>query len=67
MNPPTAPKGEPVKKPLTKAEIVAKFRANVDFSQTVPRDNAEKALRLLEKLEELDNVNKIVALLITKK
>jgi 2-methylcitrate dehydratase PrpD len=59
-----APKGDPLNNPLSKDEIIAKFRANVEFSQTVTRDNAEKLLELLENLEELDNVNKIVELLV---
>ncbi|HEY78788.1 MAG TPA: MmgE/PrpD family protein [Dehalococcoidia bacterium] len=55
-----APKGAPVENPLSKDEIIAKFRDNIDFSQTMTRDNAEKVLKLLDKLEELDNVNRIV-------
>jgi 2-methylcitrate dehydratase PrpD len=58
------PKGDPLKDPLSKDEIKDKFRANVDFSQTVTRDNAEKVLGLLENLEELDSVNRIVELLV---
>jgi 2-methylcitrate dehydratase PrpD len=59
-----SPKGDPVRNPMPKDEIVDKFRANVDFSQTVSRDNAQKVLELLENLEELDSVNKIVELLV---
>jgi len=58
-------KGHPVTNPMSKDEIIAKFRANVDFSQTVSKENAEKLLKLLEKLEELDSVNKMVELLLT--
>ena len=59
-----APKGAPVVNPLSTDEIIAKFRANIDFSQTVTRDNAEKALVLLENLEEVDNINNIVERLV---
>ena len=59
-----SPKGDPVRNPMSKDEIIAKFKANVNFSQTVTKDNAEKALELLENLEELDSVNKIVELLV---
>jgi 2-methylcitrate dehydratase PrpD len=59
-----SPKGDPVTNPMTKDEIIAKYMANVDFSRTVTRDNARKLLELLENLEELDSVNKIVALLV---
>jgi len=51
-------------KPVSKDELIAKFIAQVDFSQTVSRDNAEKLLSQLEKLEEADNLNKIVELLV---
>ena len=50
--------------PLTKEEIIDKFWANVAFSKTVSRKNAEKALAMLENLEEIDSVPKIVKLLV---
>ena len=59
-----APKGHPLKNPMSKDDIKAKYMANVDFSRTVTRNNAQKALGLLEQLEELDNVNKIPELLV---
>lgn len=59
-----SPKGDPVRNPMSKDEIKDKFRANVEFSKTVSSNNAEKALKLLDNLEELDNVNKIAKLLI---
>jgi 2-methylcitrate dehydratase PrpD len=58
------PLGDPQTNPLSKDEIKDKYRANVDFSQTVSRDNAEQVLELLANLEKLDNVNKIVKLLV---
>lgn len=48
--------------PMTTDEIIAKFRANVDFSQTVTREKSEKLLSLLENLEVLESVNKMVEL-----
>ena len=59
-----SPKGDPIRNPMSKDEIIDKFIANVDFSQTVSRDNAQKLLELLENLEELDSINKIVELLV---
>ncbi len=56
-------KGDP-KNPLSKDEIIAKFWTNVEFSQTVTREKAEALLTLLEGLEELDSVNRIVPLLV---
>ena len=57
------PTGDPRVKPLTRGDVVDKFRANVEFSGTVARDDSERALDLLEQLEELDNVDKIIELL----
>jgi 2-methylcitrate dehydratase PrpD len=59
-----SPKGDSVKNPITKEEIIEKFWANVDFSKTVAKNNAERLLCLLEKLEELGNVKDLVRLLI---
>jgi 2-methylcitrate dehydratase PrpD len=59
-----APKGDPLRNPLSKEEIIAKFWDNVEYSKTVTSQNANKLLRLLGELEELDSVNKIVELLV---
>jgi 2-methylcitrate dehydratase PrpD len=59
-----SPKGNSVNNPISKDEIIAKFWANVEFSQTVTQKNADRLLKLLENLEELDQVYKIVELLI---
>jgi hypothetical protein len=37
----------------------------VDFSKTVSSENAQKVLDLVEKMEEVENVNEIVQLLKT--
>ena len=58
------PKGHGVLTPLTPAEKKAKFFDNVDFSNTVPGDRAEKALGLLERLEEVDDVTEVFKLLV---
>ena len=50
--------------PLTKEEIIDKFWKCVDFSKTVSRQNAEKALAMLENLEEIDKISRIVDLLV---
>jgi 2-methylcitrate dehydratase PrpD len=54
------PKGDPIYNPLTREEIKEKFKANVDFSQTVPKENAGRVLDMIEKLEEVDNVAEII-------
>jgi 2-methylcitrate dehydratase PrpD len=58
-----SPKGNSVNNPISKDEIISKFWANVEFSQTVTRKNADRLLKLLGNLEELDQVNRIVELL----
>ena len=57
-------KGDPLKEPLSKDEIINKFWKQVDFSQTISREKAAKLLDLIEKLEKLDNVKKITELLV---
>ena len=53
-------KGDPVRNPLTKEEIREKFRTNTAFSKRVAKENTEKALDMLEKLEEVDDLAAIV-------
>ena len=57
------PKGDPVTNLMSKHEIMAKYRSDVDFSKTISRESGEKLLALLDPLEELDRVNRIVELL----
>ncbi len=57
------PKGNP-QNPMTKDEIKDKFKANMEYSRAISRDNAEKALKLLENLDELDSVGGVVKLLV---
>ena len=57
-------KGDPLRNPISKDDLLAKFWTNVEFSQTVTREKAEALLTLLEKLEDLDSINKIVPLLV---
>jgi len=58
------PKGHIFKTPLTENEIVAKYRANVAFSQTISSHNADKVLGTIQKLEELHNVRELIRLLV---
>jgi 2-methylcitrate dehydratase PrpD len=57
-------RGNPLIKPLSKKEIEGKFRDNVSFSKTISEDNAEKVLEMINNIEKLDNVNKLVKLLV---
>jgi 2-methylcitrate dehydratase PrpD len=55
-------KGDPIESPLSDAEIIAKYRAQVEFSGTVNENSAEKLLNLLQTLENVDNVKSLVDL-----
>jgi 2-methylcitrate dehydratase PrpD len=57
-------KGNPLKKPLSQEEIIEKFRANVAFSKTVSKGNAEKILDMINNLEEIGDINRIIKLLV---
>jgi 2-methylcitrate dehydratase PrpD len=57
-------KGDPLASPLSKEEIVNKFWKQVDFSQTIRKEAAEQLLERIERIEELDNVNRMTELLI---
>jgi 2-methylcitrate dehydratase PrpD len=61
-----SPRGEKIRNPLTKDEIMDKFWNNVDFSKSVTSQNARKLVALLEDLEHLENVRQIVELLVVK-
>jgi hypothetical protein len=53
-----------VKSPLSQVEIEAKFRDNVAFSNTISNENAEKLLYMLNHLEEVDDIRRLVELLV---
>jgi 2-methylcitrate dehydratase PrpD len=55
--------GDP-RNPISKEQLMAKFWTNIDFSRTVTRGNAEKFVKMVEDLENLDSVKKLVDLLI---
>lgn len=54
-------------RPLTRADIKNKFLANVDFSKTVSLKKAKMVLNMIENMEKLDNVSKIVKLLVAQR
>jgi 2-methylcitrate dehydratase PrpD len=55
--------GDP-RNPISREQLMAKFWTNIDFSRTVTRGNAEKFVKMVEDLENLDSVKKLVDLLI---
>lgn len=60
----TSAKGDAIDKPLTEKEIKDKFKDNVLFSKKVTETKAESVLKMLEQLEDIDDVGKIVKLLV---
>ena len=59
-----APKGNPLFRPLTMDEIIEKFNNNVSFSQTISKQNAEKALDMINNLEKVEDTGELIALLV---
>lgn len=58
-----SPKGEPVGNPMSKDEITGKFFANLEFSGKINPAKGKKLLVLLDRLEELENINEVIDLL----
>jgi 2-methylcitrate dehydratase PrpD len=56
-------KGDP-RNPVSRPELLAKYRANIKFSNTVSVENGEKIVKMVEDLENVDNVKKLVDLLV---
>jgi 2-methylcitrate dehydratase PrpD len=54
-------------RPTPREKIVAKFWHQVDFSKTVSRKNAKKLIGLIDRLEKVDDVNRLVEPLIARK
>jgi 2-methylcitrate dehydratase PrpD len=56
-------KGDP-RNPMSREELIAKFWMNIEFSRTITKENAGKALNLIEDLEHLQSVRKLTRLLV---
>lgn len=57
------PRGDYNSNPITKDEIIAKFKASVAFSRAISADNVSKAIEMLDRLEKLDNLNELIGVL----
>jgi 2-methylcitrate dehydratase PrpD len=55
-------RGDP-RNPMSREELRAKFWTNIDFSRTVTKENAARFVKMVEDLENLDNVKTLVDLL----
>jgi 2-methylcitrate dehydratase PrpD len=53
-------KGHPLFKPLSQQEIEEKFMRNMAFGKIMATSRAEELLNMLKRLEEIDDVSKIV-------
>jgi 2-methylcitrate dehydratase PrpD len=58
-------KGDPVLDPLAEEEVKQKFMNNISFSRTISEVNAEKILKLIENLEDVDNITDLTKLMTT--
>jgi 2-methylcitrate dehydratase PrpD len=57
-------KGDIKKNPLTHDEILAKYRHNVAYSNTISKANSEKVIEMVSNLESLKDTRQLSALLI---
>jgi 2-methylcitrate dehydratase PrpD len=56
-----------MKEPTPRDVIEAKFWHQVEYSKTISRTNAKKLLKILENLEEQEDVNQIISLMTAEK
>ena len=56
-------RGDP-RNPISEEELLTKYRTNIEFSNTISGENAENVLKMVKDLENLDDVKKLVDLLI---
>ncbi len=52
--------------PLSREGLIEKFMNQVEFSKKVSRHNAEKIIEMVENLEKIDNIQKIIDLAVMK-
>jgi 2-methylcitrate dehydratase PrpD len=58
-----SPKGDPLGNPLSKDDILNKFISNLEFSKKIDSSKGKKLMQLLDRLEELENINEVINLL----
>jgi 2-methylcitrate dehydratase PrpD len=57
------PRGDLTSNPITKDEIIDKFKASAVFSRTVTAEKAKRAIDMLKRLEELKDLTELIAVL----
>jgi 2-methylcitrate dehydratase PrpD len=60
-------KGDPLTDPMPRNEIISKFYRQIDFSQTVSRDDADRLLNIIDGLEQLDDISVIAEMMIRQR
>jgi 2-methylcitrate dehydratase PrpD len=59
-----APRGDALRNPMTREDIIDKFFINITHSKSVTEDKARRLLDLLIELEKVDDVGNIIGLLV---
>lgn len=57
------PKGDIYKSPMSEEEVLDKFYQNIEFSQTLSRENADRVVETVSRLEELDDIGELIELM----
>ena len=60
----TAATGDPITQAFTKKEIIEKYFQQVEFSQTIKKDQASSILDMIENIDEADDLSGIIGLLV---
>ena len=53
------PKGDIYKSAMTEEEVLDKFYKNIEFSQTLSREDADRVVETVARLEELDDIHEL--------
>jgi 2-methylcitrate dehydratase PrpD len=61
------PRGDYNSNPITRDEIIAKFKASAAFSKAIREDNVKKAIDTLDKLEKLNDLTELITLITPEK
>jgi 2-methylcitrate dehydratase PrpD len=54
------PRGSPLAEPITWQEIEQKFKENINFSNTIPKENGDNILDLISNLEVVEDMNELI-------
>jgi 2-methylcitrate dehydratase PrpD len=57
-------RGDPVHNPMSQDDIIAKYWTNIEFSNKISKQKASKLLETLQNLDNLDGVRKLIPLMV---